>query len=79
MPYSYLQAMFCCGTLFGGIAFIILFAAILAKKRKSSRLESCVNALRDKANSWKENEIKEFDPKDALNEVDFDLMIGKYK
>ena len=70
--------MFCCATVIGGIAFILFFIGILAKKRKSSRLQARVNTLKDKANSWEDNEIEDFDPKNVLKETDFNIMTGKY-
>ncbi|KAL5261176.1 hypothetical protein ACHWQZ_G007025 [Mnemiopsis leidyi] len=71
--------MFCCATVIGGIAFILFFIGILAKKRKSSRLQARVNTLKDKANSWEDNEIEDFDPKNVLKETDFNIMTERLK
>ena len=69
--------MFCCSTLIGGCFLLIIFIFFLAKKKKSLQLQSRCNALKDKANSWDDTEITEFDPRTKICEEDFTEMIGK--
>ena len=69
--------MLCCPTLIGGLVLLVLFIVFLVKKKKSLRLQSCVNAVKDKANSWEDTEINEFDPRTKMLDSDFDEMKGK--
>ena len=68
--------MLCCPTLLGGLVLLIVFMVFLVQRKKSLRLKSRVNALKDKANSWDDTEITEFDPRTKIREDDFNDMTG---
>ena len=44
----------------------------------SSKVRSRINELKEKANSWEETEVNEFDPKGALLDSDYNDMIGMF-
>ena len=68
--------MFCCPSLIGGLVLLIVFLVFLAQSKKSRRLKNSVSALRDKANSWDDTEITDFDPRTKIREEDFNDMTG---
>ena len=70
--------MICCPTLIAGLVFLILFIVFLARRKKFHRIQNRVNALKDKANSWDESEIIEFDSGTKILEVDFNEMTGAF-